>query len=540
VKNLGASVGIQPLLTAQSGFGTAQVGAMISRLIRLGGPLSALLRDLCRLVDAALPDHRNSVLLAPALPRAYDEFLEPRPVIGNEWPGTATDQAEAFAPEVISDAMRAGNVLALAQGLPTCYPSSYPAELSSPNSFQAGIVLQFAHMAGVAVARARTDEALKRSEAFLAEVQRVSSTGSFSWCVASDEITWSQEIYRIFELDQQVSVTLALILTRVHPEDVPLFDKMLERVRSSCGSIECQHRLRMPDHTIKHVRVVAQRIRGRDGGLEYIGAIQDVTQRRLLEEALGKLRSELAHVARVSSLGALSASIAHEVNQPLAGIIANASTCLQMLAAESPDLEGARETARRTIRDGERACNVVARLRVLFGKKGAKTESLDLNSAAREVIALSSGELRRRRVNLQQELDDLPPVTGDRVQLQQVILNLLLNASEAMSGIEDRPRRLVIRTEREGNEYVRLSVEDTGGGFEPQDAERLFEAFYTTKSGGMGIGLSVSRSIIESHEGRLWAEPNDGHGATFSFSIPATAVTTQPTGMVLTPCGHLL
>jgi signal transduction histidine kinase len=395
-------------------------------------------------------------------------------------------------------------------------------------------------MAGVAVVRARNEEALNRSEAFLAEVQRVSSTGSFSWCVASDEITWSQEIYRIFELDQQLSVTLESILTRVHPEDVPLFDKMIERVRGYCCSIECQHRLQMPDHTIKHVRVVAQRIRGRDGGLEYIGAIQDITQRRLLEETLGKLRCELAHVARVSSLGALSASIAHEVNQPLAGIIANASTCLQMLAAESPDLEGARETARRTIRDGERACNVVERLRMLFGKKGAKTESLDLNSAAQEVIALSAGELRRRRVNLRQELEDLPPVIGDRVQLQQVILNLLLNASEAMSGIEDRPRRLVIRTEREGNEYVRLSVEDTGGGFEPQDAERLFEAFYTTKSGGMGIGLSVSRSIIESHQGRLWAEPNNGPGATFSFSIPMNAVTTQPTGMVLTPCGHVL
>jgi len=542
VKNLDASVRIPEPLTVWSGFGTAQVGTMISRLIRLGGPLSVLLKDLCGLLDAALPGHRNSVLLpmTPGLPRAYNEFLQRRQVIGDEWPGKARDQSEALVSDVMSDTVRASNVLALAQSLPACYSLTNRGEARGPSSFNTALVLQFAHMAGVAVARVRSDEALKRSAAFLAEVQRVSSTGSFSWCAATDEITWSEEIYRIFELHPEVPVTLELIRTRVHPEDVPLFHKMIERVRGYCSDFECEHRLQMPNHTTKYVHVVAHGNRDRDGGLEYIGAIQDVTQRRLLEETLGKLRSELAHVARVSSLGALSASIAHEVNQPLAGIIANASTCLKMLAADSPDLEGARETARRTIRDGERACDVVIRLRMLFGKKGAKTESLDLNSAAREVIALSSGELQRRRVNLRQEFEDLPPVIGDRVQLQQVILNLLLNASEAMSGVEDRSRQLVIRTELDESEQVRLSVEDAGVGFERQDVERLFEAFYTTKSGGMGIGLSVSRSIIESHQGRLWAELNHGPGATFSFSIPTAAGTAQPTGMVLTHCGRIL
>jgi C4-dicarboxylate-specific signal transduction histidine kinase len=246
-----------------------------------------------------------------------------------------------------------------------------------------------------------------------------------------------------------------------------------------------------------------------------------VTQRRLSEDALGKARSDLAHVARVTSLGVLTAAIAHEVNQPLSGIITNASTCLRMLAANPPNVDGARETARRTIRDGNRASEVITRLRAMFGKKNTITESVDLNEAAREVIALSLNELQRNRVILQPELaDDLPLVTGDRVQLQQVILNLLRNASDAMREIDDRPRELLIRTERDGADGVRLSVQDAGVGLEAQDADRLFEAFYTDKSDGMGIGLSVSRSIIESHRGRLWAMPNEGPGATFAFSIP--------------------
>jgi PAS domain S-box-containing protein len=244
-------------------------------------------------------------------------------------------------------------------------------------------------------------------------------------------------------------------------------------------------------------------------------------ERRLSEEALSKVRSELAHVARAQSLGVLTASIAHEVNQPLSGIITNANTCLRMLAADPPNVDGARETARRTIRDGNRAADVVTRLRALFSRKDATTEPVDLNEAAREVIALSWSELQRSRVILRPELADiLPPVTGDRVQLQQVILNLLLNATEAMSSVNDRPRQLVIRTERDEGDRVRLTVQDAGVGLDPQAADKLFEAFYSTKSGGMGIGLSVSRSIIERHHGRLWAAPNDGPGATFAFSIP--------------------
>ncbi|HWS87679.1 MAG TPA: PAS domain-containing protein [Pyrinomonadaceae bacterium] len=365
------------------------------------------------------------------------------------------------------------------------------------------------------------EEELRRSEAFLAEAQRLSSTGSFSWRVETDEMTWSEQAYNIFELHPAAPVTPELMSTRVHPDDVPLFDEAFARARAGGGDFEFECRLLMPDRSVKYLHVIAHRNRRQVSHLEYIGAVQDVTERRLAEEALARLRSEIAHVSRVATLGALTASIAHEVNQPLAGIITNASTCLRMLDAEPPNVEGARETARRTIRDGNRASDVIKRLRALFGKRGAASEAVDLNDATREVIALSLGELQRGRVILRAELsDDLPAVTGDRVQLQQVILNLLLNASDAMGGVEDRPRELVIRTGQDDGDCVRLSVRDVGVGFDPRDAGRLFEAFYTTKSGGMGIGLSVSRSIIESHHGRLWATPNDGPGATFSFSIP--------------------
>jgi PAS domain S-box-containing protein len=248
---------------------------------------------------------------------------------------------------------------------------------------------------------------------------------------------------------------------------------------------------------------------------------EDVTERRLAEEALNETRSELAHIARVTTLSTLTASIAHEVNQPLSGIVTNASTCLRMLDANPPNVEGARETARRTIRDGNRASEVITRLRALFTKESATFELFDLNEAAKEVIALSAGELQRNRIIMQSHFAvDLPAVLGDRIQIQQVILNLIRNASDAMSAVDGHPRELLVETEREESGAVRLSVKDAGMGIDPEIGEKLFKAFYTTKGEGMGIGLSVSRSIMESHQGRLWATRNDGPGSTFSFSMP--------------------
>jgi PAS domain S-box-containing protein len=392
---------------------------------------------------------------------------------------------------------------------------------SSPTQLQLDLISQVTHIASIAIERALSEAALKRSEAFLAEAQQLSRIGSFSWRVPTNEITWSEQLYRIYQLDSAEPVTLELIRTRVHPEDLTLYEKMVEQARNGADDFEWQYRLLMPDQSIKYLHAVAQATHDQDGQLEYIAAVQDVTARRVSEEALDKARSELARITRVMSLGALTASIAHEVNQPLSGIITNASTCVRMLENDPPNVDGARETAKRTIRDGRRATDVITRLRALFTHKDGVTESIDLNEATREVILLSRTELERNGVITRTELAaGLPLVTGDRVQLQQVILNLLRNGSDAMSSVDDRPRELWFRTEVDEDDRVRLSVRDAGIGFEPQSLDQLFRPFYTTKEDGMGIGLTVSRSIIENHGGHLSAKLNDGPGVTFSFSIP--------------------
>jgi PAS domain S-box-containing protein len=365
-------------------------------------------------------------------------------------------------------------------------------------------------------AEAQVEQAYLR----LAEAQRLSKTGSFITDLLGDDHNWSEEAFRIFEFDPSTKVSVQMIRDSVHPEDLPTFDAVIARGMTGTD-VDFVFRIVTTGGTVKHIRGLA-RVMAQSGRRPvFVGALQDVTGSKLAEEALDRARSELAHVARVTMLNTLTASIAHEINQPLSGIITNSNTCLRMLNGDPPNIDGARETARRTIRDGNRASDVITRLRALYSKKEFTPELLDLNDVTREVLALTLSDLQRNRAILRSELAaDLPVVLGDRVQLQQVILNLLRNASDAMLGIDDRPRHLLVRTFREGDRRVNLSVQDTGTGINPGGFERLFEAFYTTKSDGMGIGLSVSRSIVERHQGRLWAEPNDGPGTTFSFSIP--------------------
>ena len=365
-------------------------------------------------------------------------------------------------------------------------------------------------------------EALFAREAYLAEAQRLSQTGSFGWNVSDGELVWSDETFRIFDYDRAVKPTLDLVVQRTHPDDVVLVRQLIDRVSHGGTDWDLEHRLLMPDGSTRHVRAVGHGVRDPSGQLRFFGAVIDLTASKRAEEALHSARAELAHVSRLTTMSALTASIAHEVNQPLAGIITNAGTCLRMLDAAPPNIEGARETARRTIRDGNRAADVIARLRALFSRREFVPEPLDLNEVTREVIALSSNDLHRNRIVLQSEFaSDLPAITGDRIQLQQVILNLLRNALDAMADVDDRPRQLLIRTDREDGDRVRLTVRDAGIGLPAASTDSLFDAFYTTKSGGMGIGLYVSRSIVERHQGRLWAEPNDGPGATFSLSVPS-------------------
>ncbi|HTS35763.1 MAG TPA: PAS domain-containing protein [Candidatus Solibacter sp.] len=368
-------------------------------------------------------------------------------------------------------------------------------------------------------AEARSEEAYLR----LAEAQQLSKTGSFITDLLADNHDWSEEAFRIFEFDPSTKVTVQMIRDIVHPEDLPTFDAVIARGMSGTD-VDFVFRIVLPRGAVKHIRGMARVMMQVGGHPLFIGALQDVTESKAAEAALDRARSELAHVSRVSTLNALTASVAHEINQPLSGIITNAGTCLRMLNGDPPNVDGARETARRTLRDGNRASDVISRLRTLYSRKELTLELVDLNEAMREVIALSLGDLQRNKVVLRSELaDDLPPVIGDRIQLQQVMMNLFRNASDAMISVEDRPRQLLIRTRREEDHRVRLDVQDAGIGVNPQELERLFEAFYTTKVGGMGIGLSVCHSIIEKHQGRLWAEPNNGPGATFSFSIPCSS-----------------
>jgi signal transduction histidine kinase len=550
------------------GLGFAEVAAEVGGLIRQGFPLPVVLTTLCQHFNATVHGCSSSVLLldrtgtrvrngaGSGLPASYLKQLEGRRVRWTETPFGAAINAKTpvIVLHPVSDTPLEEAVPAAAPGLKLYEVSPILSLTGEPLGifavyqrdgktdhprFHAAHIAQFTNIAGAAIERMRSDEALKRSDealkrsaALLERTQQLSSTCCFFWRMETDEISWSKELSQIFEFNEaDVPVTLELIGTRIHPEDLPSFHEMIERARIGVSDFEFEHRLRLPDNSVKYLRVIAHRTRDPEGQLEYIGAVQDVTHRRHAEEALAKLRAELARAARIASLGVLTAAIAHEVNQPLAGIVTNASMCRRMLAVDPPDIERARESASRTIRDAERASEVVKRLRALFCKKGATCESLDLNEATREVVALSLSELERNKVILRMELaGELPPVQGDRVQLQQVILNLLLNASDAMGGIDDRPRQIVIRTERDEDERVQLSVRDTGVGFEPQGADRLFDAFFTTKNNGMGIGLSVSRSIIDSHNGRLWATPNDGPGATFSFSIPSGPLTAAVTG----------
>jgi signal transduction histidine kinase len=366
--------------------------------------------------------------------------------------------------------------------------------------------------------REQAQHELQRAHDHLTEAQRLSQTGSFSLDLERDEGYWSDEFYRICEFEPGSPVTIQRLGDIVHSEDAPLYEAAIGRALAGTEP-DFYFRIVTSPGVVKHVRGFAHRIADRP---VFVGALQDVTASKMAQEALNKAGAELAHVSRVTSLSALTASVTHEVNQPLSGIMTNAGTCLRMLDTAPPDIDGARETARRTIRDADRAAEVISRLRALFSRKELTFEPLDLNEATREVIALSSNDLQRNRIVLRSELAHaLPIVTGDRIQLQQVVLNLLRNASDAMADVHDRPRQLLLRTLRDDGRGVRLTVRDAGVGVSPANMDSVFHAFYSTKSSGMGIGLFVSRSIVERHHGRLWAEPNsDGPGATFCFSIP--------------------
>ena len=362
--------------------------------------------------------------------------------------------------------------------------------------------------------RKRAEEAIRRQANLLEQTH----DAILAWHVPGTIIFWNRGAERLYGFSQEEAIGCLShdLLRTEHPVPTPIFEAALERDGDWTG--ELTHTTRDGRRILVESRQVVMR-ESADQRL-VLETNRDITERKHAEEALRQAEADLAHVSRVTTLGEMAASIAHEIDQPLSGVVINANACLRFLTGASPNLDEVRDGLQAIDRDGRRASDVIARIRALARKTPTKKEPLDINEVIREVIVLAEGEARRTRARIRTQLaGNLPRVAGDRVQLQQVVLNLLLNALEAMTAVMDRPRELAISTQSEADHRVRVAVQDSGVGIDPQVASRLFEAFYTTKRGGMGMGLSISRSIVEQHGGRLWAAPNDGPGTTFHFTV---------------------
>jgi len=383
-----------------------------------------------------------------------------------------------------------------------------------------------------ATERKRAEEALRRSESYLAEAQRLSHTGSFGWDVSSGEIYWSAETFRIFEYQPTSKVTVEMVVKRTHPEDRAFVQRQIDKVSHERKDFDIEHRLLMPDGSTKHVRVVGHpSTSGESGHFEFVGAVTDITERKRADQERERLRqaqADLAHLNRVSTMGELTASLAHEIKQPISAAATDAETCFQWLAREQPDLGEAQDAALRIMKDVTCASEIINRIVSLFKKDLPQRELVDLNGVIQEMIVLLRSEASRHSISIHSHLSEgLPKVMVERVGLQQVLMNLMLNAIEAMKEM-GAPGKLTIASQQTENHQLLVSVTDTGVGLPLEQAEQIFNAFFTSKPQGTGMGLPISRSIIELHGGRLWAAAsNCGPGATFQFTLPLETAARQ-------------
>lgn len=361
----------------------------------------------------------------------------------------------------------------------------------------------------------------RRAETYLDEAQALSRTGYFAWKVKSGEIFLSSEGYRVLDIDRDEKPTRDLVLQRVHPHDRANLQAAFGPARQSGQDYDFELRWGGPADTTKHLHVHARRVHLGSGEEEIVGAVMDVTEARQAQDTLQAMQAALAHASRVATLGEMSASIAHEVNQPLASIVANGEAGLRWLNRKEPVLPEVESAMKRIVRDATRASEVVQRLRALARKAPVEKQPLDLNDVIRESIGLLQREILANRVALKTDLAvELAPVLADRIELQQVVINLMVNGIQAVASVTDRPRLLVVRSGIEEN-GVMVAIRDSGVGLDASTIARLFSPFFTTREAGMGLGLSICRSIVEAHGGRIWASANDdGPGATFSFSLP--------------------
>ena len=371
--------------------------------------------------------------------------------------------------------------------------------------------------------RKSAEESLRRSEGYLAEAQRLTRTGSWVWQVAGrDALHLSDEWYRIYGFDPEDGIpTLEQRQQRIHPEDRAKWQEAIDRAVVEKSDYDMEFRILLPGPRVKYIYTVGHPVFDASGDLvQFVGSSADITERKWAEESLRQTQADLARVHRVSTMGELTASLAHEVNQPIAAAITSANSCYRWLAGDVPNLDKARAAAVRIVNDGTRAAEIISRIRLLFQKGASQHEPVDVNEIIREMIFMLRGETTRHSMSVRTELAaDLPQVMGDRVQLQQVLMNLMMNSIDAMKNV-DGTRELAIKSQEAEIEQVLVSVSDTGLGLPPQHADQIFNAFFTTKPHGTGMGLRICRSIVESHGGRLWAAENPPRGASFYFTVP--------------------
>lgn len=373
--------------------------------------------------------------------------------------------------------------------------------------------------------RKSAEESLRRSERYLAEAQRLTHTGSWAWRVEGrDAVHLSEEWYRIYGFDPEEGLAAwEKRMQRMPPEDQAKWRETTDRAISEKSDYEVEQRILLPDGTVKYTQTIGHPVLNASGDVvQFVGTMVDITERKRAEASLRQAQADLARVNRVTAMGELTASLAHEVNQPIAAAVTNVNTCLRWLTRDQPDIEEARAAAARIVKDVTRAAEIIKRIRLLFKKETSERELVDLNDVIREMVVLLRSEAMQYSIFVRTELEaEAPQIMADRVQLQQVLMNLMINGIDAMKDVRGM-RELAIKSRRAENDQVLVSVNDTGVGLPRQQSDRVFAPFYTTKPHGTGMGLSISRSIIESHGGRLWADSNSPRGASFCFALPTS------------------
>jgi PAS domain S-box-containing protein len=527
-------------------------------MVARGYSLAQILDSLCRLVEEQAPNVLASILLldsngkqlrhggAPSLPKAYTDAIdgsEIGPSVGSC--GTAAYLGkQVIVCDIASDPLWVNfRELALTYSLRACWSTPifsaeskvigsfamYYREPRSPSPRDQDIIGQITHLAGVAIQHKLSEDALRRSESYLAEAQRLAHMGSWVWRVTGREpLHLSDEWYRIYGFDPKDGMPRwEQRLERIHPEDRAKFLEAIDRAVAENSDYDIEFRILLPGGTVKYIQSVGHPVFDASGNLvQFVGSTTDITERKRSEEALRQAQADLAYMNRVTTMSELAASLAHEIKQPIAAAVTDANTCLRWLSREHPDIEEARQTAARMVKDATRVAEIISRIRLLFKKGTPERELVDVNEVIREMMVLLRTEATRHSISVRTELArDLPQIMGDRVQLQQVIMNLITNSVDAMKDV-DGMRELAIRSQRGENEQLLLSVSDTGVGL-PQQKDKIFNAFFTTKVYGTGMGLPISRSIVESHGGRLWAGNNSPRGASFYLTLPVTAEARQ-------------